>query len=68
MPPGAAACMMEGCEFAGGGACVNCGSRLRCMCGAFIAERTADAHYRRCPVLAEAEWRDQQEIMAGWPS
>jgi hypothetical protein len=64
MPPGVAVCMMEGCDFGGGGACVNC-FRLRCTCGAFIAERTADAHYLRCAVLMEADRREQEEIMRG---
>ena len=41
-------CQMEGCNYRDGGVCVNCGDRLRCVCGQFISVRNMDDHFDIC--------------------
>jgi len=43
---------MEGCNWRGGSVCVNCGSRLTCICGQFVRERDLAAHENECPTVA----------------
>ena len=64
-----AICQQEGHDFGDKAICSRCGFRPRCMCGAFVSidpDRYA-AHVRKCAWWAEAEYREQEEIMAGWP-
>ncbi len=35
----------------GEGACVQCGERLRCICGQFVREDSIDAHLEHCPSI-----------------
>ena len=45
--------------YRGTGACVRCGKRLRCYCGAFVTEAGIDKHLETCvaasPVVQEGE-------------
>ncbi|HEX9995014.1 MAG TPA: hypothetical protein VGB14_18965 [Acidimicrobiales bacterium] len=47
-----AVCQMEGHNWRGGGACVNCGARLRCACGQFVTENGIAVHTSDCRWVA----------------
>jgi len=47
-------CMAEGCDWRGGGICVNCGAVLRCVyCGRFMREDSE--HVRKCHLEPEED-------------
>lgn len=48
-----AICMMEGCNWRGGSRCVNCGARLRCLCGRFVRDDHMAEHCKTCPTVED---------------
>lgn len=48
---GAADCHYGDHAYHGTGACVRCGVRLRCYCGAFVREDSIEAHFETCRIV-----------------
>lgn len=44
-------CSINDHTWNGGGICINCDKRLRCLCGQFIREDGIDKHLESCRYL-----------------